>query len=191
MANFGDPVPDEERCTATSKQTHERCKRRVRKELRRGGVTVCRMHGGNLPQVIRAAANRTPEARAKRYLEERGYEPIDDPITVLADLAGEAVAMKDYFRSQIESLRYEHRAGEQLRAEVALYERAMDRCSKIVTDIMKLGIAERRARIEEAQAVMMLEIFRTTVKRLGLSAPQRALAMEIIQEELTAAGDED
>jgi hypothetical protein len=184
------PLTDNERCTAHNK-AGQHCKMRVSKHDRDRGITVCKFHGGKAPQVQAAAARRTPEAKARAYLEKNGYEPLTDPVKVLADLAGEAVAMKDYFRSQIDQLRYEHRAGEQLRAEVALYERAMDRCVKVLTDIMRLGIAERRARIEEAQAVMMLNIFNTVLGRMDLPAQKRALAMEIIQQELTAAGEDD
>lgn len=187
---FPYPLTDDVRCTAKSKQRGERCKQRVKQHDLDRGITVCHYHGAPLPQVQAAAERRTPEAKARAYLEKNGYEPLTDPVKVLADLAGEAVAMKDYFRSQIDQLRYEHRAGEQLRAEVALYERAMDRCVKVLTDIMRLGIAERRARIEEAQAVMMLQIFNTVLGRMDLPAQKRALAMQIIQEELTAAGDD-
>jgi hypothetical protein len=40
-------VPDEFRCTATSKQQHRRCKRRVTP-----GRTVCHIHGGKTPRGI-------------------------------------------------------------------------------------------------------------------------------------------
>lgn len=44
---------DGRRCTATSKQSHQRCKRRPIP-----GGTVCVMHGGKAPQVQKAARER-------------------------------------------------------------------------------------------------------------------------------------
>lgn len=50
-----EPSPDR-RCTATSKQTGNRCRR-----YREPGATVCRVHGGAAPQVRKKAALRLLE----------------------------------------------------------------------------------------------------------------------------------
>lgn len=49
-------VTDEDgraRCTATSKRSGDRCRNAPRR-----GATVCRMHGGSAPQVVRSARQR-------------------------------------------------------------------------------------------------------------------------------------
>ena len=56
-----------------------------------------------------------------------------------------------------EELRYGHRAGEQIRAEIVLFGQAQDRCLKILEAIAKLNIAERMARVREAEALLMAE----------------------------------
>jgi len=186
-----DRLTDDTQCTGHSKETGERCTREIKKADRERGITVCYYHGSPAPQVQFAGVKRYEEKRARAWLERQGFDKVEDPVEALAELAGEVVAVKDYFREQIDKLRYEHRAGEQLRAEVALYERALDRCHRVLSDITRLGIAERKARISEAQAVMILTILSNTLGRLELSAPKRALAMSIVQEELMAAGEED
>lgn len=183
--------PDEHRCTAKSKQSQQRCKKWRQDEHELTGITVCEMHGGKSPQVRNAGNIRREEARAQKILDKRGYSRVEDPVEALADLAGEVVAAKDFFRERIETLRYEHRAGEQLRAEVALYERALDRCLKVLSEITRLGIAERRQRINEAQALMILTILQNTLNSpdLGLTAKQKAIAGTVLQAELVAAGE--
>jgi len=105
------------------------------------------------------------------------------------DLAAEVWASKEYFKSKIESLRYEHHAGEQLRAEVALYERALDRCMKVLGEITRLGISERRARIQEAQAVLIVQAFQRVLDRLELSPQQKIVATQVVPQELRALSE--
>lgn len=184
----GGLVPLERRCTATSKTRGEQCRR----EAIEGG-TVCIYHGGKAPQVQGAAVRRLTEKeaqlRANRFLERQGIEtitPVDDPIEKLALAAGEAKAMTDYFASRIEELRYSAQSGEQLRAEVALHERWFDRYSKLLEVQVRLGISERRVRIEEAQVMLMAEAIRNILRRLKLSPEQRHLAGSVVPEELRA-----
>ena len=179
---------EDERCTATAKWTGEQCKR-----VAINGGNVCRYHGGGAPQVIGAAQRRLSEAearkRANRYLQQQGIEtiqPIDDPIDRLAQAAGEAKAMADYFASQIEELRYKTHTGEQLRAEVALHERWYDRYTKLLETQVRLGISERRVRIEEAQVLMMAQAIRNILKRLNLTADQQVIAGRVVAEEIRA-----
>jgi hypothetical protein len=120
------------------------------------------------------------------WLKQQGYTKVDDPVEALSQLAGEVWAAKDFFASQIEQLRYDHRSGEQLRAEVALYERALDRCIKVLEVMARLGISERRTRVAEAQAIMLAGVIDRVLDRLDLDEAQRMLALEIVPEELLA-----
>jgi hypothetical protein len=153
-------------------------------------TAVCHYHGGALKRVRRAAAYREAidisEKAARAFLSRNGYGMVDDPVEELAAIAGEAIAMKNFFRSQIEELRYSAQAGEQLRAEVALYERALDRCMKALEVMAKLNISERRTKIAEAQAVLMTEAIKNILNRLDLTPAQRLIAGSVVPEELRA-----
>lgn len=171
-------------CRATAK-TGLRCRRFCAE-----GATVCFKHGAGAPQVRRKALDRRLQRQSWRaainFLGNAGYRQIDDPVEALAELAGEVWAAKDYFASKIEQLRYSSQSGEQLRAEVALYERALDRCIKVLEVMARLGISERRTKVAEAQAILLAAVIQNVLGRLELSPDQEALALSVVPEELRA-----
>jgi hypothetical protein len=178
----------EKRCTAHSKSSKGQCKR-----ARVPGLNVCYYHGGatqaSKAKSIRVVSEAKARERANKYLERNGIETIvavDDPIDRLAFAAGEARAMMDYFASRIQELRYQTHTGEQLRAEVALHERWYDRYTKLLETQVRLGISERRVRIEEAQVLMMAAAIRNILKRLDLTPEQKVRATQVVPEELRA-----
>lgn len=129
------------------------------------GAKVCRMHGGSAPQVKAKAAERAAEQEfdkaMTRTLATLKVTPVDNPLVVLAELAGQAVAFKDALAERVNNLkdniRYtDARGSEQLRSEVALWERALDRCERFCTSMAKLRIDDRLARVEEAQVELLL-----------------------------------
>lgn len=131
------------------------------------GQTRCRLHGGRLPQAQAAALERTLDGQARAALDRLGAEPVENPLEALQTLAGEALAVKEYFAGMVarlgeENLRYESLHGqEQLRSEVVLFERAIDRCERVLTSIARLSIDERLAKISDAQDKAMAdEMFR-------------------------------
>lgn len=136
------------------------------------GTSVCLAHGGGAPQVAEAARRRTVEREAAAELIRLDVEPLDDPLSQLALLAGQAKAWMDVMGERVgtlTSLRYEGRAaGEQLRAEVALFERAMDRCEKFCVSMARLNIDERLTAIGEAQAGLIISFVRAALARFGL-----------------------
>jgi hypothetical protein len=77
---------------------------------------------------------------------------------------------------------------ERERAIVVLYERATERLHRILADLAKLGLEERKVRISEAQAVVMLDAIEAVVRHpeLALDAPRQARARELLSIELTA-----
>jgi hypothetical protein len=154
---------------------------------------VCYYHGGatraSKEKSLRIVSENKARERANQYLERNGIKTIvavDDPIERLAYAAGEARAMMDFFASRIEELRYQTHTGEQLRAEVALHERWYDRYVKLLETQVRLGISERRVRIEEAQVLMMAEAIRNILKRLELTPQQKVIATQVVPEELRA-----
>lgn len=105
-------------------------------------------------------------------------------------IAAETIAFKDICRARLEAIgdewRYDHQHGEQLRAEVALYERALDRCEKILANYVRLGIADRKVKLDEAQAVLLVGVIKNILARLDLSRDQKTLAGQVVPEELRA-----
>lgn len=176
-------------CSARAKSTGERCRRAPI----RGGA-VCIVHGGKAPQVV-AAAKRRREAAQVEY-EVRGllaftsYEGVCDPLEALALLADESLAFKEALASRVNDLAGQIRykasgAGtEQLRAEVALYERAMDRTGRLLDALARSGFEERRTQLAEQQGLLVVEALRRIFDRLALTEEQRALVPTVVPEEL-------
>lgn len=148
--------PIKDQCAANSKQTGQRCKQYARE-----GATVCRYHGGNARQVRRKAAERAAETDLRQVLARLDVAPVDDPLTEMSRLAGQVVAFKDKCAELVNQLedriRYEDVKGsEQMRSEVALWERALDRCNTVLGTMARLKIDERLAAISEKQADAIL-----------------------------------
>jgi hypothetical protein len=107
-------------------------------------------------------------------------------------LAAEVIVFKDICREAVDELlsrdemRYEGKAGEQLRAEVAVYERALDRCEKVLATCFKLGMAKQRAELQEAEAQLVALVIRNVLGRLDLNEQQQRMAITAVPEELRA-----
>lgn len=144
-------IADEHRCPAHLKASRRRCR-----QPRIEGAPTCRMHGSAAPQVRAAAARRVLDQQAAAALARLDVDPVADPLTELSRLAGQVCAWRDALAAKVNALtdlRFEDAKGaEQLRSEVALWERALDRCGSLLTAIARLGIDERLARISERQA---------------------------------------
>lgn len=164
------------------------------------GSMVCNHHGGMLPNVQRSAQLRlhrdAAQQEALRRLKAEGANK-QDTVTEMDRLAAEVIVFKDVCRERLDQLmvlgkdiRYEGKTGEQLRAEVALYERALDRCNTVLATNIKLGIAERKAELEKAKAIMVAAVIRAILSRLELTHEQQRNAPRIIQEEMLALSAE-
>ena len=133
------------------------------------GIDKCRMHAGR-----RAAAVRL-QADAARQLARLDLPPVEDPLSELARVCGQVLGWKDMLAEKVNaltSLRYENEAGgEQLRAEVALWERALDRCERFLTAMARLNIDERLARISEERAGAIIDMLTAALERAG-AAPE-------------------
>jgi hypothetical protein len=98
--------------------------------------------------------------------------PVDNPLAELQKLAGQVLAWKDAIGrmvNELEEIRYasEH-SGEQLRSEVALFERAMDRCERVLVAMARLNIDERLAKISERQASLVVGVLKGALDDLGI-----------------------
>lgn len=181
-------------------QVHDRCARHNRhgepcRNYPKRGTTVCTAptHGGRLPRVKAAAERAVVEAditaTARRLADAA---PITDPLAELAKFAGEVKAWKDIAAERVESLQGQIRytAGgqgtEQLRAEVAVLERALAEFRKTLVDIARLDIDNRLARISEAQAVIIVRIIVSALEHAGVTGTPLAEAKAFASRELEA-----
>lgn len=169
--------------------------RPCRKPLR-PGQKACDSHGGKAPQAVaaaeRRAMTRAVEADARAALAHAGVVGVEDPLAEIARLASEAIAFKDALAARVNALheiRYEGaNGGEQLRTEVALYERALDRTVRFLDVLAKSGFEERRVQIDEQTAAQVVGLLQRVFARLGLSAEQQLLVGEVVPQELRALG---
>lgn len=113
---------------------------------------VCAAHGGNAPQNRAAAAVRSTVADAQAALAHEGIGTVDDPLAEVNFLVLEAKALKLAFAARVNALDHIRYTGglehdedgelrgtgtEQLRAEVAAYERQMDRQMRFLEVLLK------------------------------------------------------
>lgn len=175
----------QERCRAHT--TRGRCKRWPTR-----GATVCRSHGAGIGRVKAAAARRVAEAQLRGALAQLDVPAVGDPFSELAKVAGQVVAWKDQLAAKVNELvelRYEATGAgtEQLRAEVALFERALDRCAQVLGMIAKLNIDDRMARISERQAEAVLGAIDAAFAHAGVVGPAATDARKVAARHLRVA----
>jgi hypothetical protein len=175
-----DPMP-----AGTTGAPHGRCHATARsgspcRQPAVAGATVCRFHGGSAPQVQRAAARRLAEADAAAVLKLADVEvtAIDDPLSKLAEVAAMAAAWMDHIAPKLDDLEswtgHNDAGTEHIRAMVALFERAMDRCAKLLADWVRLGFDERMVALHEHQTDLVERYVLAVVADLELTDVQRA-----------------
>lgn len=136
------------------------------------GLVKCQAH--TTRKAIRKVKQTAAEARAAKSLHAVGINPIGNPIDELATLAAEILAVKDHFADVVGELRDQLRftddkGAEQLDARVALYERALDRSQKVLTDLARVGFEEQKLRLDEQRAALVFVFIHGLLTELGLS----------------------
>lgn len=171
------------RCVARSSRTGERCKKYAIR-----GSTVCGSHGGRAPHVRRAAAKRVVVEQVTR-LGLSDAQPIDDPVTSLMCLGGEAVALVNALKGHVAELERvgttPGRWGEQIKPEIAAYLGAIREAERILTSIVRLNLAERLVRIDEARAEIVVKVIERVLAAAGLD-PQAVDVRASVAHELSA-----
>lgn len=134
------------------------------------------MHGGKSPQAIAAGKARKIEGEIRETLGRLQVVPVGDPLTELQRFAGEVIAWKDLAAghvAKLKAMRYSAEAGEHIRGEIIVFERALDRVGQLLVNIARLNIDERLARVSERQ----VEAFETALTRAlterGMSREQQ------------------
>lgn len=182
---------EQRRCTARAKSTGVRCSNFAMR-----GATVCRLHGGKARQVRAAAARRLEveamETEVRNLIAFESFEGVSDPLEVLAELAARALATERALAARVNELASDDRlrykaagAGtEQLRAEVALWERWHSVAARHAETLAKFNFEDRRVRLSERQGDLIATALRTIFVRLQLTPEQEALVPTVVPEEL-------
>jgi hypothetical protein len=133
------------------------------------------MHGGRAPQVVAAARMRVVEAQATRQLRAEGYEPTVNPVEELLSLGAEVTALKDVLRGRVAALSdpdwvtTSKLAVEDVAAIVRAYERALDRCERTLTNMLRLDLESRRIHLAERDAETIWRAMEAGLAAIGAS----------------------
>jgi hypothetical protein len=117
-------------------------------------------------------------------IEIREWDTNFNPFDALLDIAQEQMQWKDLCLSKFSKLKEDEwrwdgdRAGEQIRSEITLYERAIDRATKTLERIARLGIEDRLMRIAERQAAIVETAIVRTLQDLDLPIELQAKARQ-------------
>lgn len=172
----------EARCRGTNRRG-EPCGNPAGKGTDHLGTGNCKHHGGSTPTGRASALNE----QARGELARLDLPPVEDPLSELARVCAQVLGWKDMLAGKVNtltSLRYEGEgSGEQLRAEVALWERALDRCERFLTAMARLNIDERLAQISEQRAEVIIAVFTAALERAGIEGEQLDTVLTAADEE--------
>jgi len=73
-----------------------------------------------------------------------------------------------------------------IRAEVQMYERALDRTHRLLDSLIKAGYTERQVSIAEQEALLVSGVIRRVLSSLGLSPAQLTQAQHLLADEFRA-----
>lgn len=162
---------------------------------------ACDNHGANAGSVRRTQAEMGLHegrlaSRLAEIMEASGEmllhpASIDDPLTELLETAAEVKALKEVLRIIAAKLfsenriRYAHaKVGEQLRIELLLYERAVERFAKILIDISRLRIEDRLAGVQEQTAQMLERALEAALEESGVGLDKQLDARKAFRRHL-------
>jgi len=151
------------------------------------------MHGGRAPQVVAAARTRVVEAHAASQLRAEGYEPTANPVEELLSLGAEVTALKDVLRARVADLSDDawvttsKLAVEDVGALVRAYERALDRCERTLSNMLRLDLEARRVHIAERDAEVIWRAIGAGLAAIGASDRAEAFRAAFAEELREAA----
>jgi len=164
-----------------SRTTGAPCQRAAGAATTHTGHGKCKSHGGNVPGAAAKSERALADAMAREWFGEAiKAVPVEDPLRALKMLAGECLAWKDTcsgFLRELSDVEYTSDViGSQVRAQVLVWERALDRCEHVLTSLARLKIDERLARIEQDKADMVIRAMEAALKAAQVPAERVPLA---------------
>lgn len=183
-------------CGATKKQGGGPCLQGKGANTDHTGVGHCWLHGGNTPTHVTAAARQQAQAAADRWLDDPTIGPITNPAERLLRLAGRIEAAVDAVGVRVNRLNeisIETLAGgEQVKAEVQVWDKLIGRLHSVLVDIQRLGIekqlADQKVKFEDDLAQVLAENIVWArgefLTRLALDEAGQAAVADIVREML-------
>lgn len=181
--------PSTPKCKVKAKTTGKQCRNDPMQ-----GQEICRMHGGAAKQNREAAARRLAtqriEQEAGAVLAHQGITAVEDPLAELGKLASASKAMTEALGARVNALteleHFDDKRSPDLKAEVQMYERALDRTHRLLDSLVKHGYAERQISIAEQEALLVAGVIRRVIAGLGLSPEQQRQAQQLLAAEFRA-----
>lgn len=193
---MSDDLMETPRCTAKSKQSGQRCKRRPIP-----GGTVCAIHGGNAPAVRAAADRRLQERQALLAVETLGLPREIDPHTALLEEVHRTAGAVAWLGAVVADLEQsdlvwgltkektggdDHGVTKEARpnAYVTLWQQERKHLVEVCKVAIAAGIEERRVELEQRRASMVAAAFGRALDRVALGEGQREVLAQALVEEL-------
>jgi hypothetical protein len=185
------------------------CERCNKRPIQRAGYKLCNTcigaikRNGN-PNEKRLIVKSEVEIESKRLLDELirnnnvdievpSFDGDINPFEELLKLTAELTTWKNVCLAKVAKLNEDEwrwdgdRAGEQLRSEIVLYERAVKETTDLLVKIARLGIEERLTRIQERQVSIVETAIIRTLQELDLPVDMQAQARSRIIKHLKSS----
>lgn len=176
-------------CTATSKQTGERCRQRPIP-----GGTVCRFHGGKAPAVAAKAAERQAEEAAAKTLRkvwDPNAAPVTDAVAAMQRLAGQLHHSTGVLGARLGGEEPCEECGrsdlDMSSPEALAWLRVVREQRQLLEAMERLGIAQRYVQVESARVELMAVALERVFEVLGLDEEQRAVGGRVLLAELRSS----
>jgi hypothetical protein len=155
------------------------------------GQLVCRKHGGMAPQARVAAKVRQGEEKARRQLARLDLPPVENALEALRQHAAVVIEWRDRTAGMVNVLNGEIRFEssvrlEQLRSEVMLWERALDRATVTLSALARCQVDERLTTIRENDARRIEGALSKALAEAGLTGDAAARARRTFVRHMTA-----
>jgi hypothetical protein len=160
---------------------------------------ACKNHGANAGSVTSREAglrvikggidSREADRLVTHWESIISAPPVVNPLEELQKIAGEMLAWKNIARSAVAGLqerqwRYAGKTGEQIRAEILVYERALDRVERALVNIAKLNIDQRLAAISERRMDAVERALTLALQASGCDLEGQSKARTVLRREL-------
>lgn len=135
------------------------------------------------------------EAIAKKSVKTPAQDYHTSALEKMDQSLNDVLAWTEKTRQLLDSLdeddwRFTDRAmQEQVHSYVTMYERALDRESRVLEKVSKMALSEKIVSIGRAQVEMVISIMTNTLGRLGFDAEGFANARQILLEEFRNQGN--
>lgn len=177
--------PTDNRCVAVDYQYGTR-KKFYCQNYNRPGSRYCEDHkdrGTGVNELKYAETHSAGNMVVPAPQESHIYDKVEAMLERV--LAFEEDAREAYNRLDVEDRRYvDSNGSEQLRSEVAVLERALDRSARVLREVTKLGIESQIVRINQEQMELLKNAVNATLVGLGLSRQEMNRARKLMAEKL-------